>query len=72
VVEGQPAVVYLHPWELDLNQPRMPVGWLTRLRHSINIDKTEDRLRQLLMDFRFAPAAEVLEESGLLGNGDEP
>ncbi|HET8579235.1 MAG TPA: XrtA system polysaccharide deacetylase [Methylomirabilota bacterium] len=72
LVEGQPAVVYLHPWELDLNQPRMPVGWLTHLRHSINIDKTEDRLRQLLADFHFAPAEEVLREHGLLGNGEEP
>jgi polysaccharide deacetylase family protein (PEP-CTERM system associated) len=69
-VERQPAVVYLHPWELDLHQPRLPVGWLTRLRHSINIDKTEDKLRRLLMDFRFAPAAEVLADAGVLVSGE--
>jgi polysaccharide deacetylase family protein (PEP-CTERM system associated) len=72
VVEGQPAVVYLHPWELDLHQPRMPVGWLTHLRHSINIDTTEDKLCRLLADFRFAPAAEVLAATGVLVNGEEP
>ena len=32
--EGQPAMVYLHPWELDPDQPRLPVGALTRFRHS--------------------------------------
>ena len=24
--EGQPAMVYLHPWEIDPDQPRLPVG----------------------------------------------
>ena len=65
-VERQPAVVYLHPWELDRHQPRLSVGRLTRLRHSINIDETEDKLCRLLADFRFAPAAQVLTETGVL------
>jgi len=65
-VERQPAVVYLHPWELDRHQPRLSVGRLTRLRHSINIDTTEDKLCRLLADFRFAPAAQVLAETGVL------
>ena len=69
-VERQPAVVYLHPWELDRHQPRLSVGWLTRLRHSINIDETEDKLCRLLADFRFAPAAQVLAETGVLVNGE--
>jgi polysaccharide deacetylase family protein (PEP-CTERM system associated) len=69
-VERQPAVVYLHPWELDRHQPRLSVGRLTRLRHSINIDKTEDKLCRLLADFRFAPAAQVLAETGVLVNGE--
>lgn len=71
-VERQPAVVYLHPWELDPHQPRLPVGWLTRLRHSINTDETEGKLRRLLADFRFAPAAEVLAEIGVLVPGEAP
>jgi polysaccharide deacetylase family protein (PEP-CTERM system associated) len=65
-VERQPAVVYLHPWELDRHQPRPSVGRLTWLRHSINIDETEDKLCRLLADFRFAPAAQVLAETGVL------
>ncbi len=67
--ERQPAMVYLHPWELDPDQPRLPVGVLTRFRHLVNIGKTEARLARLLDDFSFAPAAEVLAETGLLALG---
>jgi polysaccharide deacetylase family protein (PEP-CTERM system associated) len=67
--EGQPAMVYLHPWEIDPEQPRLPVGPLTRFRHLVNVGKTEARLTRLLDDFAFAPAAEVLAETGLLALG---
>ncbi len=69
-VEGQPAVVYLHPWEIDVAQPRLRVGWLTRLRHSVNVEKTETKLRRLLAEFSFAPAADVLAQAGVLVAGD--
>jgi polysaccharide deacetylase family protein (PEP-CTERM system associated) len=52
-LERRPAVFYLHPWEIDPGQPRLPAGRLSRLRHYRNLEKTEDRLRQLLIDFRF-------------------
>lgn len=68
--EGQPAMVYLHPWELDPDQPRLPVGPLTRIRHLVNIGKTEARLVRLLGDFAFGPAADVLAATGLLAIGD--
>src|SRR5205085_284287 len=53
--EGQPLVMYLHPWEIDADQPRIKTSWLSRVRHYANLDKTEGRLVQLLRDFRFAP-----------------
>jgi len=52
-VEGRPVVFYLHPWEIDPDQPRLQAGWLGRFRHYRNLERTEDRLRQLLTDFRF-------------------
>ena len=52
-VEGCPAIFYLHPWEIDPGQPRLPADPLGRFRHYRNLDRTEDRLRQLLGDFRF-------------------
>ena len=59
-VEGQPAVFYLHPWELDPGQPRLPVDAVGRFRHYRNLKQTEPRLRSLLREFRFAPLVEVL------------
>ncbi len=58
--EGQPAVLYLHPWEFDPEPPAMPgAPALARFRHSVNLDRTEKRLRRLLGDMRFAPLREV-------------
>src|SRR5688572_8791451 len=44
-VEGQPAVFYLHPWEIDPEQPRLPASVLGRFRHYRNLHLTEARLR---------------------------
>ena len=59
-VERQAVVFYLHPWEIDPDQPRLPVTGITRLRHYRNLDRTERRLRQLLTDFRFDAIKTVL------------
>lgn len=67
--EGQPAVVYLHPWELDPGQPRLPVSGLTQFRHSVNTASTESKLRRLLVDFRFGPVRDVLAGSGVVAAG---
>ena len=40
-VERRPAVFYIHPWEIDPDQPRLPAGRLSRMRHYRNLDKTE-------------------------------
>jgi len=51
-VDQQAAVFYFHPWEIDVDQPRIPgVGVKTRFRHYTNIDRMEARLQQLLGDF---------------------
>jgi polysaccharide deacetylase family protein (PEP-CTERM system associated) len=67
--EGQPAIVYLHPWEMDSEQPRLPVRRLTHFRHSVNTRTTELKLRRLIRDFRFGPARDVLVGAGLLTAG---
>jgi polysaccharide deacetylase family protein (PEP-CTERM system associated) len=59
-VERQPAVFYLHPWEIDPDQPRLAANALGRFRHYRNLHRTEGRLRRLLEEFRFAPLGEVL------------
>jgi len=58
--QEHPAVVYLHPWEFDPDQPRIPgAPLLSRFRHYVNIDKTESRLQALLDEFEFAPMSKV-------------
>ena len=57
---ARPFTFYLHPWEIDPDQPRVRVGALSRFRHYNNLHLCEKRLQRLLADFRFAPAAEVL------------
>jgi polysaccharide deacetylase family protein (PEP-CTERM system associated) len=52
--ERQPAIFYLHPWEVDPDQPR-PAGvkLKSRLRHYMNLSRTLPRLKRLLQDFRW-------------------
>jgi len=57
--EGQPAVVYFHPWELDVNQQRVNAGLRSRMRHYTNLKAFEGKLRRLLADFRFSTVSDV-------------
>jgi hypothetical protein len=59
--EQRPAIFYLHPWEIDPDQPRLAAPALGRFRHYFHLDQTEARLRALLHDFRFATMMTVLE-----------
>jgi polysaccharide deacetylase family protein (PEP-CTERM system associated) len=63
---GSPAVFYIHPWELDPDQPLLELPRRISLTHYRNLAKTSRRLRKLLRDFRFAPMGQVLEEGGWL------
>jgi polysaccharide deacetylase family protein (PEP-CTERM system associated) len=61
---GRPAVLYLHPWEFDPDQPRVAAPWHKRFRHYLNLDRTLPRLEALLAEQRFGALAEVLESRG--------
>lgn len=61
--QGHPAVIYLHPWEFDPDQPRISgAPLLSRFRHYVNLAKTESRLRALLDEFEFAPMCQVFTD----------
>jgi polysaccharide deacetylase family protein (PEP-CTERM system associated) len=50
-----PAIFYLHPWEIDPEQPRQyQAPFLARFRHYLNLGRTEARLRRLLRNFPWA------------------
>jgi polysaccharide deacetylase family protein (PEP-CTERM system associated) len=58
--QKRPFVFYLHPWEIDPEQPRVKLPWLKRFRHYHNLDKTFGRLKRLLNDFEFTSVRSVL------------
>ena len=58
--EGRNAVFYLHPWEVDPDQPRMNIPLSKRIRHYHGLSKTEKKLERLLQDFEFTTIREVL------------
>jgi polysaccharide deacetylase family protein (PEP-CTERM system associated) len=59
--EGLPIVVYIHPWEVDAEQPRLPVSLKSRLRHYTNLSRTFDRLQHVLEEGNYTS----FRESGL-------
>lgn len=58
--EEQAVIFYLHPWEVDPGQPRLPGSWFSRFRHYNNLDKCYSRLSSLITDFRFSTVQAVL------------
>jgi len=58
--EGQGAIFYFHPWEIDPDQPRRDgLDGRTRFRHYLNLSRTEARLTRLLQDFEWGRMDEV-------------
>lgn len=52
--DGQAAIFYFHPWELDPEQPRQSgISAKTRFRHYINLHRTEARIKELAADFQW-------------------
>ncbi|MFO1431872.1 MAG: XrtA system polysaccharide deacetylase [Candidatus Competibacteraceae bacterium] len=58
---GWPFIFYLHPWEIDPEQPPIRSGKVSTFRHYLNLHRCESRLRRLLKDFEFAPVDAVLK-----------
>ncbi len=56
----EPATFYIHPWEIDPGQPRLPVSALNRVRHYRGLAYTLDRIESLLEEFSFGTIASYL------------
>lgn len=58
--EHQPCVFYIHPWEIDPEQPvQKGIDLKTRFRHYFNLHRTESRLSRLLSDFSWSRMDDV-------------
>lgn len=74
---GRPYVFYIHPWELDPDQPRITgLKRSERMRHYLNLERTESRWSALLRDFEWVTIAELVSahraNNGSAGATDEP
>jgi polysaccharide deacetylase family protein (PEP-CTERM system associated) len=57
---GEPATFYIHPWEIDPDQPRLPVSVLNRLRHYRGLGGAKERIDLILEEFSFTTIASYL------------
>ena len=69
--DGLPLMFYIHPWELDPEQPRLPASWKSRFRHYQNLRWTAPRLQRLFADLRFGTLSDVLNEWQVRHAGQE-
>ncbi|MEC8252148.1 MAG: XrtA system polysaccharide deacetylase [Planctomycetota bacterium] len=61
---GVPGCIYLHPWEVDPDQPRQRLGGLRGFRHYVNLGKTYGKLARLLKDYQFTTMSAALTQRG--------
>lgn len=61
--EGRPVCTYIHPWEIDPEQPRLRGSLAARLRHTLGLRGLEVKLRNLLRDFEFCPLGLLIRQA---------
>ena len=59
---GKSLVLYLHPWEIDPEQPRLAGPLKSRFRHYTNLHRMQERLEFLLQRYRFVPFRSYLAD----------
>ncbi|MES2822417.1 MAG: XrtA system polysaccharide deacetylase [Pseudomonadota bacterium] len=59
--QSKPQIFYLHPWEIDPDQPRVPnASWFSNFRHYTNLKRCFPRLERMIDDFQFGTISESL------------
>ncbi len=59
---GERVVVYLHPWEVDPDQPRIHGPLKSRLRHYTSLRRMENKLSAILSRHKFQRFSDVLAD----------
>jgi polysaccharide deacetylase family protein (PEP-CTERM system associated) len=62
--QGQPAVMYVHPWELDTGQHYTQVTPRERITHYHGRGGLRAKLERLFAEFDFVPLRDVLDRTG--------
>jgi len=63
--KNQPAIIYFHPWEIDLDQPHVNLSLRDRFIQYYNISGMEKKLNLLLKDYQFVTVSQFLREKGI-------
>jgi len=59
--QTKPQIFYLHPWEIDPDQPRVPnASWFSNFRHYTNLSRCLPRLERMIDDFQFGTISQSL------------
>lgn len=56
---GQPGMFYMHPWEVDSDQPVIDTDMKTRFRHRVNLAHMLDKVTILLKQASFTSVAQA-------------
>ncbi len=51
--EGRPVVFYVHPREINPDQPRLPMSYTRQFKSYVNLNTTEGKVRNILSEFEF-------------------
>lgn len=66
---SHPGMFFIHPWEVDPNQPRIQVGALTRVRHYRGLAEALPKMRRLVAEFDFVSVRRWREVHGAPAGG---
>jgi peptidoglycan-N-acetylglucosamine deacetylase len=73
--DGRPCMVYIHPRETNVQQPRLDLPWLKYFKYYVGLKSAREKLAGLLALYKFSTVSDVLESVSYwpeykLENGD--
>lgn len=60
---GRPTNIYLHPREIDVDQPRMELSAKRRFKYYVGLSSTEPKLRKMMATYRFVGVRRWIAEN---------
>jgi polysaccharide deacetylase family protein (PEP-CTERM system associated) len=64
--DGRPGMSYIHPREINSDQPRLKLPWKKYFKYYVGIDSALEKLRRVLEAYPFTTIAEVVASLGEL------
>jgi len=58
-----PTIFYIHPWELDKQQPRIKMSYMKKIRHYLNISNAEEKMKRLLSEEKFISIKDFIKNA---------